>query len=183
MKSLVGRFCLARSLASAVSVLVFFGGGGLGALLLGLFSASFSFCLPSFFWGPARASFSVLLPPPTEVAGHPRIHLGGLHTCMSLFLSLSLSPSLLAWVGSPPPLLSSPLLSLFSLSLSLSLARISNTAKGTGLEESVGKDDPASLTQSDIVKRLRRRSPPEWVLDPRLPLLAVDLCGRQTQVS
>ena len=142
---------MARSLASAVSVLdnclCFFGGVGWG-LFCWVFLC-FLLVLPSFFllfWGRPGLLSLCFSPPPTEVSGHPLILPGSLHTCMSLSLSLFLP---LLSPGSAPLLFSSPLS--LSLSLPRSCMRIS-IAKGTGLEESVGTEDPASLTQSDIVK-------------------------------
>ena len=115
------KVCL--SLASIVSVLVFFGGGPGGCFsLLGPFSASFSLCLLSSSGGrpglPSCASF-----PPTKVHGLRHLLPGAIHV-HSLF---SFSPLPLAWVGSGSFFCSfcflfSLSLSPFSLSLSLSLA-------------------------------------------------------------
>ena len=138
-----------------------------------LFCPSLSFF--SFFWGrPGFPSLGWAAPEPTQVSGVPdsRIFTQELSTCTSpsLFLSLPLS-----WVGS---FFSRSLsLSFFSLSLSLSfslpLSCISELFE-TGLEESAGKEDPVALDSNLL---------PEWVLVPRLPFLAVALCGRYCQAG
>ena len=113
----------AQSLASTVSVLMFFF-VGLGVFLLGFFSASFSFCLHSFFWGPARVSFLCASPSQTQVSGRHHLPQGTLHVHS---LSFSVSPPL-AWVGSCScSFCFSPLALFFSLSFLLSLSLASNS--------------------------------------------------------
>ena len=61
------------------------------------------------------------------------------HACLSLFLPL-LSPGSALLFSSPLSLSFS-----LSLSLSLSLAHFSSIAKGMGLDDSAGKEDPIEL--------------------------------------